>query len=136
MTEIWTERMDGALRSIPGFLDLACQHFLKARPGSAGVKIKVWLNCEGVKLSPHPIWRKKHAPDCKGLALAIRDLTADPNSSEAVWFVPLIADRFCIMEGLTPAMSHELGRLHREYADADLAELREALALERALEAS
>jgi hypothetical protein len=122
--------MDSALRSIPGFLDLACVHFLGARPGSAGATIKMWLNCEGVKLSPHPIWRKKHTPDCKGLSLVIRDLSADPNSSEAVWSTPLVADRFCIMEGLTPAMSHELGRLHRAYADADLAELREMRALE------
>ena len=127
------EAMDGMLRAIPGLQGIAYARFLEERPGSQIEKTQMWLNCEGVESSPHPIWRKKHTPACKGIALAIRDLSLDPNSSEAVWSAPLIADRFCVMEGLTPAMSEELGRIHREYSMVDLSDLRSAEEVERVL---
>jgi len=117
--------MDSALRQIPGFVELVCRRFLEERPGEVGMVTQMWLNCEGGKPSPHPVWRQKHTADCTGLTLMLREKHGDPNLPQTFWSAPLIGDRFNTMEGLTPAMAEQLGRIHREYAAHDLVQAQE-----------
>lgn len=122
MTDLWVAQMDSALRNIPGFAELVYKRFLEDRPGEAGMWTQMWLNCEGDKPSPHPVWRQTHTAKCRGLVLMLREKHGDPNEPKTFWSAPLIGDRFSTMEGLTPAMAEQIGRIHREYAEYDLAQ--------------